>query len=93
MRHGFRKKLRSRIKVGDLLLFGRGANVVRGRVKWFNRAAGYGFIQPEGSDQPIFVSRSAVEAAGLADLEPGQTVKFKIVLLPGKYVAEDLKFD
>ena len=67
--------------------------MVRGRVKWFNRAAGYGFIQPEDGDQPIFVSISAVEAAGLADLETGQIVKFKIVRLPGKYVAEDLKFD
>jgi hypothetical protein len=35
-------------------------------------------------------SHPGLLVAGFADLETGQIVKFKIVRLPGKYVAEDL---
>ena len=35
-----------------------------GTVKWFNPNKGFGFIEPEGGSQDVFVHISAVEAAG-----------------------------
>jgi cold shock protein len=37
-----------------------------GTVKWFNPTKGYGFIQPQGGGQDVFVHISAVEKAGLS---------------------------
>src|SRR6266850_7852329 len=49
--------------------------VPKGKVKWFNNAKGYGFIQQEdGSD--IFVHFSAIKGEGYKTLEEGQTVEF-----------------
>jgi len=62
-----------------------------GKVKWFNPAIEYGFIQPDDSDTPIFVPMSSVQAAGLSDLDVGQIVKYEIVRVPGKYVARNLQ--
>ena len=45
-----------------------------GNVKWFNPAKGYGFIQPQGGGQDVFVHISAVERAGLTTLNEGQQV-------------------
>ena len=36
-----------------------------GNVKLFNPTKGYGFIQPQGGGQDVFVHISAVERAGL----------------------------
>ena len=41
----------------------------RGTVKWFNADKGYGFIQPEGGAQDVFVHISAVERASLQTLK------------------------
>ena len=37
-----------------------------GTVKWFNPRKGYGFIEPEGGDNDVFVHISAVQNSGLA---------------------------
>ena len=62
-----------------------------GHVKWFNPAKGYGFIQPQGGGQDVFVHISAVERAGLTTLNEGQQVEFEIVNNRGKSSAENLK--
>jgi CspA family cold shock protein len=62
-----------------------------GKVKWFNPTKGYGFIQPTGGGQDVFVHISAVERAGLTTLNEDQTVEFEIVSNRGKNSAENLK--
>jgi cold shock protein len=62
-----------------------------GTVKWFNPTKGYGFIQPQGGGQDVFVHISAVERAGLTTLNEGQHVEFEIVSNRGKSSAENLK--
>ena len=48
----------------------------RGTVKWFNSQKGFGFIQPEGGGNDVFVHISAVERAGLSQLNENQGVSF-----------------
>jgi len=51
---------------------------ITGKVKWFNNAKGYGFIEREsGSD--VFVHFSAIQGNGFRTLEEGQAVEFEIV--------------
>jgi cold shock protein len=65
--------------------------MARGTVKWFNPTKGYGFIQPQGGGKDVFVHISAVEKAGLTNLNEGQTVEYEEVTNRGKTSAENLK--
>jgi CspA family cold shock protein len=49
-----------------------------GVVKWFNPTKGYGFIEPETGGKDIFVHISAVQKAGLRNLNEGQKVGFEV---------------
>ncbi|MGX5845300.1 cold-shock protein [Mesorhizobium sp. ArgA1] len=49
-----------------------------GTVKWFNSTKGFGFIQPDGGGQDVFVHISAVERAGLSTLADGQKINYEI---------------
>ena len=62
-----------------------------GTVKWFNPTKGYGFIQPDNGGKDVFVHISAVESAGLSNLNEGAKVSFKVVANRGKEFAEDLR--
>ena len=44
---------------------------ITGKVKWFNNAKGYGFIEREGGSD-VFVHYSAIQGAGFRSLEEGQ---------------------
>ncbi len=46
----------------------------KGKVKWFNKTKGYGFIEPEEGDKDVFVHISAVKNSGMEDLEEGQDI-------------------
>ena len=51
---------------------------MQGKVKWFNKEKGYGFIEREdGSD--VFVHFSAIQQDGFKTLQEGETVDFDIV--------------
>ena len=52
---------------------------VKGKVKWFNDAKGYGFITPDESDKDCFVHYSAIEADGFRSLKEGEPVEFEVV--------------
>ena len=60
----------------------RGRLLAIGTVKWFNGQKGYGFIQPEDGTKDVFVHISAVERAGMGNLNEGQRVSFEVV--PGR---------
>lgn len=49
----------------------------RGRVKWFNEAKGYGFIEQENGPD-VFVHYTAIEDQGFRTLSEGQEVEFEI---------------
>ena len=50
--------------------------MINGKVKWFNDAKGYGFIEtPEGD---VFVHHSAIEADGFRSLREGQEVELEV---------------
>ena len=63
-----------------------------GTVKWFNPTKGFGFIQPEDCSKDVFVHISAVERAGLGNLNEGQKVSFDLERgQQGKVSAVNLK--
>lgn len=62
-----------------------------GTVKWFNGQKGYGFIQPDDGGKDVFVHATAVERAGLRQLDEGQKVSYEIAMDRGKASAADLK--
>jgi CspA family cold shock protein len=52
--------------------------IMLGRVKWFNKEKGYGFIEREDGDD-VFVHYSAIQEDGFKSLNEGQEVEFEIV--------------
>ena len=52
--------------------------MLKGTVKWFNNAKGYGFIGPEDGSTDVFVHYSAIQAEGYKALHEGQKVEYEI---------------
>jgi len=50
----------------------------KGKVKWFNNAKGYGFIEREGGED-VFVHYSAITGDGYRTLQEGDAVEFEVV--------------
>jgi cold shock protein len=65
--------------------------LLKGTVKWFNAAAGYGMIQPDDGSQAVVVDIRAVERAGLSGLSKGQKLAFEVVFERGRNAATNLK--
>ncbi|MBU0595127.1 cold-shock protein, partial [Candidatus Bipolaricaulota bacterium] len=60
-----------------------------GRVKWFNDAKGYGFIErPQGGD--VFVHFSSVRGTGFKKLTEGQAVDYFVAQGQGGLQAQDV---
>ena len=49
-----------------------------GKVKWFNESKGFGFIEPEGSGQDVFVHYSSISDNGFKTLREGDKVSFEV---------------
>ena len=65
-----------------------------GTVKWFNAQKGYGFIQPDDGSKDVFVHISAVQRAGIANLNEGQRLQFDLERgQQGKVSAVNLRLD
>jgi CspA family cold shock protein len=55
---------------------------VSGKVKWFNNAKGYGFINENGKSEDLFAHFSAIQMDGYKTLKAGQAVVFEIIQGP-----------
>ena len=53
-------------------------STTNGKVKWFNEAKGYGFIEPDGGGRDVFVHYSAIQGEGYKTLSEGQVVEFEV---------------
>ncbi|HET6617252.1 MAG TPA: cold-shock protein [Gemmatimonadota bacterium] len=49
-----------------------------GKVKWFNDAKGYGFIEREDGED-VFVHFTAIQSDGFKTLAEGQSVEFEVL--------------
>jgi cold shock protein len=62
-----------------------------GKVKWFNPTKGFGFIQPDEGGPDVFVHISALQSAGIGNLNEEQHVSYELATNNGKTSASDLK--
>jgi len=62
-----------------------------GKVKWFNPTKGFGFIQPDEGGPDVFVHISALESAGIGNLNEEQRVGYELATNNGKTSAANLK--
>ena len=51
---------------------------MKGRVKWFDDARGFGCIRPEGGGEEIFSHYTAIVGDGFRSLQDGQKVEFEM---------------
>ncbi len=49
------------------------------RVKWFDKAKGFGFANIFGRDEDVFLHIEVLRRSGLADLQPGEAVSLRVV--------------
>lgn len=48
-----------------------------GIVKWFSNTKGWGFIEPEGGGEDVFVHYSVIQGTGFKTLDVGQVVSYE----------------
>ncbi len=53
-----------------------------GKVKWFNDKKGFGFIEPEGGGEDVFVHHTSIQGDGFRTLAEGQDVQYEVVRGP-----------
>ena len=62
-----------------------------GKIKWFNPTKGYGFIENDAGGKDVFLHISALEEAGIDQLQEGEAVSFEIGENRGKENATNVK--
>ena len=55
------------------------APVEAARVKWFDKAKGFGFANVYGSSDDVFVHIEVLRRSGFADLQPGEAVAIRVI--------------
>jgi CspA family cold shock protein len=49
------------------------------RVKWFDKAKGFGFANVFGLAEDVFVHIEVLRKSGLADLQPGEAISMRVI--------------
>ena len=63
-----------------------------GKVKWFNNAKGFGFIQPDEGGNDVFVHITALHASNFETLNENDSVSYDLVDgKDGRSAAENIK--
>ena len=62
-----------------------------GKIKWFNPAKGYGFIENGTGGKDVFLHVSALEQAGISTLKEGEEIEFEIGENKGRENAINIK--
>ena len=61
-----------------------------GKVKWFDRKKGYGFISAENKEGDIFVHYSSINGNGFRLLTEGDDVQFEFTQGPKGLLAQNV---
>ncbi len=65
-----------------------------GKIKWFNRSKGFGFIVPEDGSSDIFLPLAVLERSGFGEAPDGASVTFEWVQGPkGRAATQVLELD
>jgi cold shock protein len=62
-----------------------------GKVKWFNDAKGFGFIQPDGGGADVFAHFSAIQMDGFRTLRQESRVTYDLVQGPKGDLAQNIR--
>ena len=62
-----------------------------GKVKWFDRKKGYGFISAENADDDIFVHYTSISGDGFKSLIEGDSVQFEVAQGPKGMLAQNVE--
>ena len=65
--------------------------MAQGKIKWFDPKKEYGFITPDDGSKDAFLHISALEKAGINQLEVGQAVTYELAEQRGKQSATEIK--
>ncbi|MFT6531417.1 MAG: CspA family cold shock protein [Limimaricola cinnabarinus] len=64
------------------------------RIKWFDKAKGFGFANQFGMSDDIFLHVEVLRSSGLSDLEPGEAVALRVIQgRRGRMATEILPWD
>ena len=65
--------------------------MLRGTVKWFSDAKGFGFLEPDGGGPDVFAHFSAIDMDGSRTLKQGAQVSFEMLQGPKGNLAHNIR--